>query len=144
MIKIRSLRKKSRRSNRVFNTQKEFKPLFYQIKNCWIFLFLIIIFYTNSIILRTENALGSFYTDKFEREKNQSDFDSAVMYFNSAIETTKALKAFGSTGALYNNLGQLFYHSKDYTSSIFYYEQAKSVFKSDSNNIVACFFPLPF
>lgn len=93
---------------------------------------------SNAIILRTENALGSFYTDKFEREKNKSDFDSAVMYFNKAIETTKSLKAFGATGALYNNLGQLFYHSKDYPSSIFYYEQAKKVYKNDSNNIVAC------
>lgn len=93
---------------------------------------------SNPIILRTQNALGSFYTDKYEREKKRSDLDSAVMYFNSAIETTKALKAFNAVGSLYNNLGQLFYHSKDHQSSIFYYEQAKKIFKNDSNNITAC------
>lgn len=93
---------------------------------------------SNPIILRTENALGSFYTDKYQREKKVSDFDSAVMYFNSAIETSKSLKAFNAVGPLYNNLGQLFYHSKDYQSSIFYYEQAKKIFKNDSNNIASC------
>lgn len=93
---------------------------------------------SDAIMLRTENALGSFYTDKYEREKRSSDFDSAVKYFNSAIETCKSIKAFGAVAPLYNNLGQLFYHSKDFKSSIFYYEQAKTIFKDDSNNIAAC------
>lgn len=93
---------------------------------------------SSGILLRTHNALGSFYTDKFEREHKRSDFDSAVTYFNMAIEQSKSLKRFTQAGALYINLGQLFYHSKDYTSSVFYYEKAKDLFKEDSNNVVSC------
>lgn len=95
---------------------------------------------SDAIILRTQNALGSFYTDKYDREHKVSDFDSAITYFKSAIETTKSLKRYLQTGALYSNLGQLFYHSKDYASSIFYYEKAKEVYKNDSDNVVGCIF----
>ncbi len=93
---------------------------------------------SSGILLRAQNALGSFYTDKFDRERKRTDFDSAVTYFNMAIEQSKSLKRFTQAGALYINLGQLFYHSKDYTSSVFYYEKAKDLFKEDSNNVVSC------
>ncbi|MDZ4665139.1 MAG: SpoIIE family protein phosphatase [Bacteroidota bacterium] len=93
---------------------------------------------SDAIILRVENALGSFYTDKYDREDKRPDFDSAVKYFTDAIEKTKSLKRFRQTAALYLNLGQLFYHSKDYTSSVFYYEKAKNTFKDDSNNVISC------
>jgi len=93
---------------------------------------------SDAIILRTQNALGSFYTDKYDRERSKSDFDSAVKYFKSAIETTKSLKKFAAAGALYLNMGQLFHLSKDYNSGLFYYEKAREVYDKDSNNLVAC------
>ncbi|MBK6521292.1 MAG: tetratricopeptide repeat protein [Sphingobacteriaceae bacterium] len=79
--------------------------------------------------------MGSFYTDRYEREQKRSDFDSAAKYFSEAIEICNGIKAFESMGPLYSNLGQLFYHSKDYSSSIFYYEKSIRVL-TDSNNIV--------
>lgn len=90
------------------------------------------------IILRTQNALGSFYTDKYEREKKTADFDSALKYFNAAIDLSKTLATNKGVGALYSNLAQLFYYSKDHASSMFYNEQAKRMFKGDSNSIVMC------
>lgn len=92
---------------------------------------------SDKLILMASNALGSFYTDKYEREKKRSDFDSAVIYFTQTIERNKTLRRFTQAGALYSNMGQLFFFDKDYTTATFYFNKAMEIFKNDSDNIVS-------
>jgi serine phosphatase RsbU (regulator of sigma subunit) len=80
------------------------------------------------------NALGSFYTNKLNKDSLRSNFDSAARYFNKGIELTRKLKLFNRAGVFYLNIGQLFLKSKDVKSAKFYFQKSLEVFKNDSNN----------
>ena len=55
---------------------------------------------SDAIILRTQNALGSFYTDKYDREHKVADFDSAAKDFVVSIALLKYFAAESKSATL--------------------------------------------
>lgn len=90
------------------------------------------------IVGKVTNALGGFYTNQFMASSEKTLFDSAVKYFNYGIEIARKHKYFKQSGVYFTNMGQLFYHAKDYVTARYYLEKAKELLKKDSNNVVGC------
>lgn len=91
-------------------------------------------------LLRIYNALGSYYTERYNDSREKNYFDSAVYYTNQGIDLGKKTKNFRNIGAFYVNLGDLFYSAKDFESTKFYLLKAAEIYKNknDSDNFVFC------
>ncbi len=75
-------------------------------------------------LLKIYNAMGSYFSIKFEKTNEQCFSDSSILYFNKAIEMTKKTNTTSDLGRIYGNLGDLFHQKKDYLSANFYNEKS--------------------
>ena len=89
-------------------------------------------------LLRIYNALGSYYSDKYNYLKHKNDFDSAVYYSKIGIDLGKKRKTYNAIAVFYMNLGDLFYGTEDFKSAKFYQSQAADIYvdKNDSFNLM--------
>ncbi|HWY12606.1 MAG TPA: SpoIIE family protein phosphatase [Bacteroidia bacterium] len=86
-------------------------------------------------ITKVFNALGGYYGDKHSNFKKKPDFDSALMYYNKAIDF---LKASGlptrRLGIFYGNIGDLMSQLGDYKSAKFYGEKYLDLIKDSGDS----------
>lgn len=89
-------------------------------------------------LMRAYSSLGSYYSDRFNTQKEKRYFDSAVYYTRKGIDLCKKHKVYGPMAAFNVTLGDLLYGIKDYKSAKFYYSNASENYKVrvDSFNMV--------
>lgn len=78
-------------------------------------------------ILRSYNALGSYFSERYTTTKQKPFFDSALNYFSLGIEISKTPGRRARAVNFYANLADLYATSGDYGSALFYNEKASGI-----------------
>lgn len=86
-------------------------------------------------ISKLYNALGGYYGDRHFLFKQKPDFDSALSYYNKAIEYLKYKDVDRANyGIFYGNIGDLMSQLGDYKSAKFYAEKYLDIIKDSGDS----------